>query len=137
MIRCTQFRTMWNVTPSEGVTISPETLTEPGQICLTVREILTRFGALPQVDKVFSGQFDNEEDALAALDFNVYDKEEATTRMSELAEKMREVASDESADVGPSEESPIPSSPQVGQKEEPAPPVGPASQDKASALAGS
>lgn len=133
MTRSIQFKTMWNVTPSEGVTISSETLTEPGQICLTVREILTRFGALPQTDTVFSGQYDSEEDALAALDFAVYDKEEATSRVSELAEKMRQVASDESANSGTSEEGPTSSPPQVVQKEEPAPPVGPASQDKASA----
>lgn len=113
MIHCTRFRTMWNVTPSEGVTISSATLTEPDQICLTVREILTRFGALPTEREIFSGQYESENDALAASAFDVLSKEEALERSAELAEQFEQARSSVAKHGAAAEESPIPSSPQA------------------------
>lgn len=112
MIPCTRFRTMWNVTPSEGVTISSATLTEPDQVCLTVREILTRFGALPTDREVFSGQYASEEDALAASAFDVLSKEEALERSAELAEQFEQARASNAKPVAESEEGPVPSPPQ-------------------------
>lgn len=122
-----KFRTMWNVTPSEGVTLPSKTLTEPDQVCLTVRQILTRFGALPDVNQVFSGKFDTEEDALAASAFDVLSKEEALERSVELAEQFEQARASKAQHGAEAEEGPISSPPQASEKEEPAPPVGPAS----------
>lgn len=122
---------MWNCTPSEGVRLPAQTLTEPDQVCLTIREILSRFGALPEVKEVYTGAFDNEDEALAALDVSYLSKEEAFEKAKELADELTMKAEAEAKARPKSEEGLSPSPPQDLEKEEPIPPVGSASPDKA------
>lgn len=122
---------MWNCTPSEGVRLPSQTLTEPGQVCLTIRQILERFGALPDIKEVNTGLFESEEQAEAALDVAYMSKEEALEKAAELAEQLATRAESAASKRPESEEGPIPSPPQDSEEEEPAPPVVPASSDKA------
>lgn len=122
---------MWNCTPSEGVRLPARTLTEPDQVCLTIREILSRFGALPEVKDVYTGAFDNEDEALAALDVSYLSKEEAFEKAKELADELTMKAEAEAKARPKSEEGPPSSPPQDLEKEEPIPPVGSASSDEA------
>lgn len=113
MTHITQFRSMWHLTPSEGVRISSETLTEPDQICPSMREILTRFGVLPTYQPSFSENSEKDErDALAASAFAVLSKEEALERGAELAERIEQERSSQAKQSAESEEGPIPSPPQ-------------------------
>lgn len=123
MNRSTPFKTMWNVQESPGVSISKETLTEPGQICLTIREILTRFGALPTPVSPSGGLFDNEEDALAALDLQAISQEEALDAVERLAELQRQMAPSQDEKPALSEEGLTPSPPQDKEQEPSVPPV--------------
>lgn len=113
MIPCTRFRTMWNAAPSEGIDLPSETMTEPDQVCLSVREILTRFGALPTEREIFSGQYESENDALAASAFDVLSKEEALERSVELAEQFEQARSSAAQHGAAAEEGPLPSPPQA------------------------
>lgn len=124
---------MWNVKEHSGVKVKGVSLTEPDQVCPTIREILTRFGALPDVKEVYTGAYDSEEEALAALDVSFASKEEAFEKAKELADELTIKAQSAAGKTSKSEEGPISSPPQDLEKEEPAPPVEPASSDKAKA----
>lgn len=126
-----KFQTMWNVSEHSGIKVKGVSLTEPDQVCPTIREILTRFGALPDVKEVLTGAYDSEEEALAALDMSFSSKEEAFEKAKQLADELTNKAHDDAGKAPKSEEGPIPSPPQDLEKEEPAPPVEPASLDKA------
>lgn len=124
---------MWNVSSHSGIKVKGVSLTEPDQVCPTIREILTRFGALPDVKVLYTGAYDTEEEALAALDMSFASKEEAFEKAKELADELTIKAQSAAGKSPKSEEGPIPSPPQDLEKEEPAPPVEPASLDKAKA----
>ena len=127
-----KFQTMWNVQEHPGIKVKGKTMTEPGQVCPTMREILKRFGVLPEQLPYQSGTYETEEQADAALDMSFLSSEEAFEKAERLAELMSSKAPSAAGETRKSEEGPISSPPQDLRKEEPAPPVEPASLDKAS-----
>lgn len=126
-----KFQTMWNVQEHSGVTIKGKTMTEPGQVCPTMREILKRFGVLPDQLPYQSGTYETEEEASAALDVSFACKEEAFEKAKELADELTMKAQSVAGKTPKSEEGPLSSPPQDLEEKEPAPPVEPASSDKA------
>lgn len=123
---------MWNVQEHSGIKVQGKTMTEPGQVCPTMREILKRFGVLPDQLPVQSGTYDSEEEADAALDMSFASKEEAFEKAERLADLLSSKAPSAAGENPKAEEGPLSSPPQALEEKEPAPPVVPASVDKAS-----